>query len=96
LWRNILIAKPLCSGENISIGGYMKLDKKTLSMLTSLPDDSLWKIICAIASSSGFDLSNVHPKEDDLTKLRTALQSMTDSDISRATEILQSMKKQGK
>lgn len=34
----------------------MKIDKKTLDMLSSLPDDKLWQVLNVIASSSGISL----------------------------------------
>ena len=74
----------------------MKIDKKTIDMLTSLPDDSLWKMICAIGSASGFDLSGINIRSEDVGKLRTALGEMTDKDITRAMEIFESCKKQDK
>lgn len=74
----------------------MKIDKKTVDMLTSLPDDSLWKMICAIGGASGLDLSGINIRPEDIGKLRSALGEMTDSDISRAMEIFESCKKQDK
>lgn len=72
----------------------MKIDKKTIDMLTSLPDESLWRMICTIGSSHGFDLSKMNVSTNDIEKLRTALGEMTDSDVSRALEIFESCKKQ--
>ena len=71
----------------------MKIDKRTLDMLCTLPDDSLWKMICAIGGASGFDLSKMNLSPKDLEKLRQAMYQMTDSDISRASEILDGCKK---
>lgn len=72
----------------------MKIDKKTVDMLCNLPDDSLWKMICAIGSASGLDLSSVKAQSVDVSKLRRAMRTMTDEDISRAAEILGSCRKQ--
>lgn len=72
----------------------MKIDKKTLDMLSSLPDDSLWKMICAIGAGSGIDLSAVKVSPEDLSKLRCAMGNLTDGDISRAMQILENTKKQ--
>ena len=74
----------------------MKIDKKTLDMLSSLPDDSLWKMIVTIGNASGIDLSRVRVRPEELQKLRYAMGSLTDEDIGRASEILNSAKKQGK
>ena len=70
----------------------MKIDKKTLDMLSSLPDDSLWKMICAIGAQSGIDLSSVSVSPSDIAKLRSAMGNLNDSDISRAAEILEEAK----
>ncbi len=72
----------------------MKIDKKTIDMLSSLPDDSLWRMIVAIGSSQGFDLSGMNVRPEDISKLRSAMGTLTDSDISRALEIMESAKKQ--
>ncbi|MBQ3528534.1 MAG: hypothetical protein IJA52_08290 [Clostridia bacterium] len=74
----------------------MKIDKKTLDMLSSLPDDSLWKMIVTIGNASGIDLSRVRVRPEELQKLRYAMGNLTDEDIGRASEILNSAKKQGK
>ncbi len=72
----------------------MKIDKKTLDMLSALPDDSLWKMICAIGAQSGIDLSGVKVQPEDISKLRSAMGTLTDNDISRALQILENVKKQ--
>ena len=71
----------------------MKLDKKTLDMLSSLPDESLWKMICAIGSASGIDLSSVKVRPGELDRLRQAVSTLTDDDIGRAREIMDTCKK---
>lgn len=70
----------------------MKIDKKAVDMLSSLPDDSLWRVICSLGASSGLDLSGVSVTPAQLDKVRTALGSLTDDDISRAVEILDKFK----
>ena len=72
----------------------MKIDKKTLDMLSALPDDSLWKMICAIGAQSGIDLSSVHVGPEDISKLRNTMNTLTDSDVSRAVQILENIKRQ--
>lgn len=74
----------------------MRIDKSTVNMLLKLPDDALWRMICAIGSASGFDLSCVSVTHEDLQKLRSALSQMTDGDISRAMEIIANSKDKGK
>lgn len=71
----------------------MKLDKNTIQMITKMPDDNLWKIICALGVSSGIDLSGVRMDKNQLEKVRQALCQMTDADIDRATEIIANCKK---
>ena len=71
----------------------MKLDRNTIQMITRMSDDHLWKIICALGVSSGIDLSGVSVDKNQLAKVRAALGQMTDSDISRATEIIANCKK---
>ena len=74
----------------------MKIDKKTLDMLSALPDDSLWKMICAIGAQSGIDLSSLSVSPSDIAKLRCAMGSLNDCDIGRAVEILEDAKKKNK
>ena len=62
-------------------GFFMKLDKNTIQMITKMPDDHLWKIICALGVSSGIDLSGVRMDKNQLEKVRQALSQMTDADI---------------
>lgn len=71
----------------------MKLDKNTIQLITKMPDDHLWKIICALGVSSGIDLSGVSVGPKELEKVRLALGQMTDSDINRAMEIISKCKK---
>ncbi len=71
----------------------MKLDRNTIQMITKMSDDHLWKIICALGVSTGIDLSGVNVDKNQLAKVRAALTQMTDSDISRATEIIANCKK---
>ncbi len=73
----------------------MKIDKATVDRLLKQNDEQLWRTVQMIATSGGLNLSSVsRPK--DLTKLRAALSGLTDGDIKRATEILESYKRNGK
>ena len=74
----------------------MKIDKKALDKLSVLPDDSLWKMVCSIGHANGLDLSGMNVSQNDMKKLRSALSQVTDEDIGRALEIINSCKKQGK
>ncbi|MCD7747194.1 MAG: hypothetical protein LUI15_07090 [Firmicutes bacterium] len=73
----------------------MKIDKATVDRLLKQNDEQLWRTIQLIASSSGLNLSGVN-RPKDLSKLRSALSSMTDGDIKRATEIIESYKRNGR
>lgn len=73
----------------------MKIDKATVDRLLRQNDDQLWRTIQLIASSGGVNLSGVN-RPKDLSKLRSALSNMTDGDIKRATEIIESYKRNGR
>ena len=70
----------------------MKIDKKTLSMLSSLPDDKLWQMVSVIASASGVRLPSSAPDEKTMAGLRSAVSELSDGDISRAAEIFSKYK----
>lgn len=74
----------------------MRIDKNTVNKISSLSDDKLWRVICALGSSSGIDLSTVRVTPAELDKVRLAMSQLTDDDIVRATEIIDSCKKQSK
>lgn len=70
----------------------VKIDKKTIDMLCRMPDDKLWGTVKMIASSAGVDLSSKRMSPRDMQKLRYTLGTLTDGDISRATEIIKTYK----
>ena len=70
----------------------MTLDKNTMQMILSLPDDQLSFIIKRLAKESGVDLSGVSFSSTQLKSLRDALSVATDDDIARAAEIIKEMK----
>ncbi len=73
----------------------LKIDKATVDKLLKQSDDQLWRTVQMIATAGGVNLAGVsRPK--DLSKLRAALGGLTDGDIKRATEILDSYKRTGK
>lgn len=74
----------------------MKIDKNAVNKISSLSDDKLWRVICALGSSSGIDLSTVRVTPTELDKVRLAMSQLTDNDIVRATEIIDACKKQSK
>ncbi len=71
----------------------MKLDKKMLDSIASLPDDKLWQMLCLIASVSGVRLPKEKPDAATIDGLRGAARSMSDADLARAAEILENYKK---
>lgn len=73
----------------------MKIDKATVDRLLRQSDDQLWRTVQMIATQGGVNLSGVK-RPADLSKLRSALSTMTDGDIKRATEIIESYKRNGK
>ena len=66
----------------------MKIDKKTIDLLLNLDDDRLWQTICAVASASGVKGIASMPRPKDLSRLRSVLSTMTESDLSRAMELI--------
>ncbi len=73
----------------------MKIDKATVDKLLKQNDDQLWRTVQMIATGGGVNLMGVK-RPPDLSKLRNALSVMTDGDIKRATEIIESYKRNGK
>lgn len=65
----------------------MNIDKKTLDMLASMPDDKLWQMLSVVASASGLKLPQNKPDEKSMAGLRNAVSELSDSDIKRASEI---------
>ncbi len=73
----------------------MKIDKNTVDKLLRQNDDQLWRTVQMIAAQGGVNLSGVG-RPRDLSRLRSALSTMTENDISRAMEIVNSYKRNGK
>ena len=70
----------------------MMLDKRAIDMLLCLDDAKLALVIKKLAADAGIDPSAVNLGEKELSGLRAALSTATDSDISRAGELLKSYK----
>ncbi|MBQ7827025.1 MAG: hypothetical protein IJ386_02035 [Clostridia bacterium] len=70
----------------------MKLDKKSIEMLASLPDDKLWQMLSLIASASGIKLPKSKPDEKTMAGLRSAVTELSDGDIERAAKLFDSYK----
>lgn len=70
----------------------MKIDKKTVDTICRMSDDKLWGAVRLFASSSGIKLPSKQLSPAEMQKLRRTLSTLTDTDISRATEILKTYK----
>ena len=68
----------------------MMLDKRAVDMLLSLDDARLMLVIKKLAADAGIDPGAINIGEKELSGLRAALGSATDSDIRRASELLKS------
>lgn len=66
----------------------MKLDKKTLDMLKTLPDEKLWQMLRVVALSIGVSVPDKMPDADKMAGFRAALDNIGDGDLERATEII--------
>lgn len=66
----------------------MKLDGKRIRTLTSMSDERMWGAIKFFASANGVDLSKKRVTPRELSNLKTMLNSLTDSDLSRVGELI--------
>ncbi len=66
----------------------MKIDEKTINMILKFNDDRLWQTLQYAASKSGTDALKNMKRPSDMSKIRSALSSITNEDIIRAMEIL--------
>ena len=73
----------------------MRIDKNAINKLLKQSDDQLWRTLQMIASLNGIDMSKVS-RPTNMSKLRSILSNLTDNDIGRAVEILESYRKSGK
>ena len=71
----------------------MKIDEKTINMILKFNDDKLWQTLQYAASKSGTDALKNMKRPADMSKIRSALSSVTNEDILRAMEILKGGKK---
>ncbi|MCQ2423993.1 MAG: hypothetical protein MJ088_03740 [Clostridia bacterium] len=65
----------------------MKLDKKQLDHLASLPDDQLWRTLRMLTPHLGVELTEKARQPEKLARLRAAMRSMTEADVERLSEI---------
>lgn len=66
----------------------MKLDKKTLDLLSSLPDDKLWQMMRLVSASAGAALPEKMPDAKKMAGLRAALSDVSEGDLDRAAELI--------
>ena len=66
----------------------MKIDEKTINMILKFNDDRLWQTLQYAASKSGTDALKNIKRPADMSKIRSALSTITNEDIARAMEIL--------
>lgn len=66
----------------------MKIDRTLLDRLLSLDDQTLARTITALASAAGVDQSAARAAVSDLRLVRASLSNATDSDISKAIDML--------
>ncbi|MBE6560470.1 MAG: hypothetical protein E7662_05035 [Ruminococcaceae bacterium] len=65
----------------------MKLDRKTVDMLSRMPDDKLWHTLCFLAAGLGIELPERRRSRIHYDALRHTLSCITDADIERICEI---------
>lgn len=65
----------------------MKIDKKTLDALGTLPDDKLWPLLRMVCSSAGLTLPVQMPSPEQMQNLRSAMSNVADSDLQRAAQL---------
>lgn len=70
----------------------MKLDRKTITMLSGMPNDRLWSTLKLFASGMGMELSERKRHRIDYDALRYTLSRITDEDICRVNEISETYK----
>lgn len=66
----------------------MKLDMKTVNMLSNMPDDRLWHTLRMLAAGAGMELSERKRRRIQYDALRYTLSRITEADIARANEIM--------
>ena len=74
----------------------MKIDEKTINMILKMSDDRLWQTIQYAVGKSGSDILKNAKRPEDMSKIRSALSSLTNKDIDRVTEIIKGEKHNGR
>lgn len=73
--------------------GFMKLDKKMIDQMLSLPDDKLWQMFQLLSMGSGLKMGDKAPDPAGMRKLRAVLEDITDADIARVLGLIDLYKK---
>lgn len=74
----------------------MKLDKKLIAALMTLPDDRLWETARAIAASKNIHLSEAPPPKETMDALRAVFSDCERMDVVKAAQLLAEYREKGK
>ena len=74
----------------------MKIDKSTIDKVLKMNDDQLWRVIQYVAKKSGQGELAAAQKPSDMSKIRTTLASLTDSEIENAIKLMKERKNERK
>lgn len=74
----------------------MKLDKKLIAALMTLPDDQLWETARAVATSKNIHLSETPPPKKTMDALRAAFSDCEKMDMLTAARIISAYREKGK
>ena len=66
----------------------MKLDKRMIDQMLSLPDDKLWQMFQLLSMGSGLKMGEKAPDPAGMRKLRVVLEEITDDNIGRVLELI--------
>lgn len=73
----------------------MKIDNDKLAALAALPDEELWKTVCAIGKSHGFQLPEKTPPHAQIQKMRDAITKGNKPNLREAIKIINEYRKGG-
>ncbi len=74
----------------------MKIDKNTIDKVLKMNDDQLWRVIQYVGKKSGQTELSSMEKPSDMSKIRGALASLTDSEIEAAMKVMKERKNERK
>lgn len=66
----------------------MEINNNIKNNLLSLDDESLKKVINSLASAAGIDKSKIKISNNDMEKIRSAINNATDKDTAEALKLL--------